>query len=166
MLRGNYNERYEEDSLRISAFVINEIKNKLPLDEYLKSQSALSSSFQKINNGYNEQVNGFNGSFSNNMNNSFASDNSSGYAGQNQRVLVRKMDNPSVNSYNNNNPVNQYRNDYQQVNNGYGYSNDFESQRNNPFNSGISHVFVLIFAIILIALVIMVSLFIMKYIGM
>ena len=148
MLRGNYNERYEEDSLRISVSVINEVKSKLPLDEYLKSQSALSSSFSEINNGYNWQVN----------------NNSNGYANQNQRVLVRKMDNPSVNRYVNNNPVDQYNNGYQQNNNNYG-SNEFDFQRNNPFNSGISHVLTLIFAIVLIALVIMVSLFIMRSIG-
>ena len=172
MLRGNYNERYEEDSLRISASVINEVKSKLSLDEYLRSQSALSSSFSEINNGYNGQVNNVNGSFSGDMSNPFISsnmndnNNSNGYANQNQRVLVRKMDNPGVNRYVNNNPVNQYNNDYQQVNNGYGYSSDFDTQRNNPFNSGISHVFILIFAIVLIALVIMVSLFIMRSIGM
>ena len=152
MLRGNYNERYEEDSLRISASVINEVKSKLPLDEYLKSQSALSSSFSEINNGYNGQVNNFNNAFSGNMSNN----NSNGYANQNQRVLVRKMDNPGVNRYVNNNPVAQYNNGYQQNNNNYG-SNDLDSQRNNPFNSGISHVLTLIFAIVLIALVIMVS---------
>lgn len=161
MLRGNYNERYEEDSLRISASVINEVKSKLPLDEYLKSQSALSSSFSEINNGYNGQENNLNNAFSGNMSDN---NNSNGYANQNQRVLVRKMDNPSVNRYVNNNPVDQYNNGYQQNNNNYG-SNEFDFQRNNPFNSGISHVLTLIFAIVLIALVIMVSLFIMRSIG-
>ena len=183
--RGKFGS-YEEDYLKETSRAILDVKGRLPLDEYLKSQSVVNSSVNQINgvnNGYgnygnvNNGVNtgmnnNYGGSGVNYPDNVYGSNPNSGYGGNaetRQKTLVRKMDGPGytpgVNNafYSQNDASRQYMGG---SNMGY-YGNDSGSA-NNPWlnKAGSTQTLILIFTAILVVLVVIVSLVVMKYMGM
>ncbi len=171
--RGKFGS-YEEDYLKETSRAILDVKGKLPLDEYLKSQSVVNSSVNQIN-GVNADMNNNYASSEVNysgevydLNSSSASDYGEN-AETKQKTLVRKMNGPgytpSVNnvSYGQNDASRQYMGG---SNTGY-YGND-GGNTNNPWlnKAGSIQTLILIFTAILVVLVIIVSLVVMKYMGM
>lgn len=162
--RGKFGS-YEDDYLKETSKAISDVKNMLPLDDYLKAQSVVNSSVSQINNvGVSNEYNG-NSSFGD-----YVSDgNNSGYgnvSSQKQKTLVRKMETPSgyVPGVNNrySNVDSSFSNQY--TNNNMGYSN---VENSNPWlnKSGSTQTLILIFTAILVVLVVIVSLLVLKYMG-
>ena len=185
--RGKFGS-YEEDYLKETSRAILDVKGRLPLNEYLESQSVVNSSVNQINgvnsvpSGYANMNNGVNTGMNNNYGGSgvnYAGDvygsspnPNPGYGGNaetRQKTLVRKMDGPGytpgVNnvSYGQNDASRQYMGG---SNMGY-YGNDGGST-NNPWlnKAGSTQTLILIFTAILVVLVIIVSLVVLKYMGM
>lgn len=167
--RGKFGS-YEEDYLKETSKAILDVKSKLPLDEYLKSQSVVNSSVNQINSIPSDYAN-----MNNNSNYSgdvYGSNSNPGYGGNaetRQKTLVRKMNGPGytpgVNnvSYNQNDTSGQYMGG---SNMGY-YGNNSGSADNPWLNkAGSTQTLILIFTAILVVLVIIVSLVVMKYMGM
>lgn len=166
--RGKFGS-YEEDYLKETSKAILDVKGKLPLDEYLKSQSVVNSSVNQINSIPSDYANMNNNNYSGDV---YGSNSNPGYGGNaetRQKTLVRKMNGPGytpgVNnvSYNQNDTSGQYMGG---SNMGY-YGNNSGSADNPWLNkAGSTQTLILIFTAILVVLVIIVSLVVMKYMGM
>ena len=81
--RGKFGS-YEEDYLKETSKAILDVKSKLPLDEYLKSQSVVNSSVNQINSIPSDYANINNGMNNNNNNYSgdvYGSNSNPGYGG-------------------------------------------------------------------------------------
>lgn len=162
--RGKFGS-YEDDYLKETSNAISDVKNMLPLDDYLKAQSVVNSSVSQINNvGVNNGYNG-NSSFGD-----YVSDgNNSSYgnvSSQKQKTLVRKMETPSGYTPGVNNRYSNVDSSFsnQYMNNNMGYSN---VENSNPWlnKSGSTQTLILIFTAILVVLVVIVSLLVLKYMG-
>lgn len=170
--RGKFGS-YEEDYLKETSRAILDVKGRLPLDEYLKSQSVVNSSVNQINSIPSDYANMNNGMNNNNYSGEvYGSSPNPGYGGNaetRQKILVRKMDGPGYTPGVNN--VSYVQNDASRQymggsNMGY-YGNDGGSA-NNPWlnKAGSTQTLILIFTAILVVLVIIVSLVVLKYMGM
>lgn len=147
---------YEEEFKKATSSVISEVKEKLPLDEYLRGQSVINNSVNNINN-----YDSYNSSFDSGYNNG----NSMGNFEVKQKTLVRKMNTPygysneapQVDSTNNSNYSQQYMG-----------GSSFDSVSSNDMwgnRTGFTQTLVLIMTAILVVLVVTVSLVVMNYIG-
>ncbi len=139
---------YEEEFSKTASGVISEVKEKLPLDEYLRAQSVTSNSVNNINN-YDA------------YNSSFDSGYSNGNSEVKQKTLVRKMNTPY--GYSSSTP--QVDNSYSQQ---YMGGSSFDSVSGNDMwnnRTGSAQTLVLIMTAILVVLVVTVSLVVMNYMG-
>lgn len=174
--RGKFGS-YEEDYLKETSKAILDVKGRLPLDEYLKSQSVVNSSVNQINSIPSDYANmnaGVNSGMNNNNNfgDVYGSNSNPGYGGNaetRQKTLVRKMNGPGYTPGVNNVSYSQSDNSGQYMGgSSMGYYGNNSGSADNPWlnKAGSTQILILIFTAILVVLVIIVSLVVMKYMGM